>query len=261
MLRSVAFLAVVLAGTSAKSDDAALVVMYGEGVHRYFAGDCEGSRAVLTRAIEAGSVDPRVYYFRGLAEECLGGDGSSDFATGAQLEMQGRLVVNVGQALQRIQGPVRAKIEKLRREAMFAAHQKRLAAEQARRAAAAQASKKAAAVPPPTPAETDPTDPVTAGLRSEKAMPEPAQPAVAEIAPGANPPGAGPATAPPPPPPASAADAPAAPATTDDPFGGALPAGDDPFSTAPAGNDPFGTSSEPAGGADPFGSDPFGSGN
>ncbi|RMF38887.1 MAG: hypothetical protein D6753_15080 [Planctomycetota bacterium] len=259
MLRSIAFLALALSGLPAVAQDATLATLYGEGVHRYFAGDCAGSHEVLSRAVEAGSMDPRVYYFRGLAQECLGGDGTSDFATAAKLEAEGKFVVDVGQALQRIQGPVRVKIEKLRREAMFAARQARLAAEQARRAAAAEAAKKAAKVPPPPPAETDPTDPVVAGLRADQTVPEPTQPAVAEISPGADLAGGGAAAQPEP----STETPPATPATTDDPFGGASPAAPagDPFSTEPAGSDPFGTPAGSSGNDDPFGSDPFGSGN
>jgi hypothetical protein len=97
--------------------------MYGKAVHAFFRGDADHAELLLNDAIAAGSVDPRAYIFRGL---CLSRNGieagTADFQKAADLEMNGaRKVVNVGQALQRIQGPVRAEIEKARLNARLVA--------------------------------------------------------------------------------------------------------------------------------------------
>ena len=97
--------------------------MYGKAVHAFFRGDVDHAELLLNDAIAAGSVDPRAYIFRGL---CLSRNGieagTADFQKAADLEMNGaRKVVNVGQALQRIQGPVRAEIEKARLNARLVA--------------------------------------------------------------------------------------------------------------------------------------------
>lgn len=262
-------IAILVAGTSLitnlRGQDAVTARLFGEGVHRYFSGDCQGALTVLADAIAAGSEDPRVYLYHGLAQECLGGDGSDDFAKAAQLEATGRLAVNVNQALERIQGPVRLEIEKLRREAKLQALLARKKAEEARRAKAAELAKKAASLPQPQPIENDPTDPAVAGLRANNVVveEEQPQPAVAEISPGPATTGAAVA-------PAGGSEQAGSPPTAGDPFGGGQPVGGDPFN-APGGSssDPFGgtgsTPADPFGGsgnnADPFGSDPFGSGN
>ncbi len=41
--------------------------VYGRGVHAYFAGDDVRATEWLNSVIEAGSQDPRVYYYRGLS--------------------------------------------------------------------------------------------------------------------------------------------------------------------------------------------------
>lgn len=97
--------------------------MYGKAVHAFFRGDVDHAELLLNDAIAAGTVDPRAYIFRGL---CLSRNGieagTADFQKAADLEINGaRKVVNVGQALQRIQGPVRAEIEKARLNARLAA--------------------------------------------------------------------------------------------------------------------------------------------
>ncbi len=49
------------------AQEAVLEELYGSGVHKYFSGDYAGADADLTAAVDGGSRDPRVYYFRGLA--------------------------------------------------------------------------------------------------------------------------------------------------------------------------------------------------
>ena len=95
--------------------------MYGQAVHSFFRGDAWNAEALLNEVIEAGSQDPRAYYFRGLCRSNVGTDGSnSDFEKAAQLEIDGKRVVNVGKALERIQGQARIAIEKSRSKARLA---------------------------------------------------------------------------------------------------------------------------------------------
>ena len=73
---------------------------------------------LLNEIIDAGSQDPRAYYFRGLCQSYGGFDVSNpDFERAAELEVEGKKVVNVGKALERIQGPVRIAIERARTKA------------------------------------------------------------------------------------------------------------------------------------------------
>ncbi len=106
--------------------------LYGEGVHRYFANDLSGADQILSQVVDAGSQDPRVYYFRGLVHECMGADGVVDFESGARLEAEGKRVVDVGTALTRVQGRVRTKIETARRDARIVVNQQQLLQQQAR---------------------------------------------------------------------------------------------------------------------------------
>ena len=112
------FLLVMLATllvTSSVSGQDPLDEMYGQAVHAFFRGDLEHAEELLTEVIDAGSMDPRAFYFRGLCQPCCA--GSSDFETAARLEIEGKRVVNVGKALERIQGGCRVEIEKARTRA------------------------------------------------------------------------------------------------------------------------------------------------
>jgi hypothetical protein len=100
----------------------ALDTLYGTGVHQFFRGDAHDSIQTLSDCIDAGSRDPRVYYFRGLA---LAGAGRSDeaeadFAEAARIEAAGTGAWDVGRALERIQGPRRHRIERHRLAARVA---------------------------------------------------------------------------------------------------------------------------------------------
>jgi len=160
--------------TLARGQGSAVAQLYGEGVHRYFAGDYLGAEQSLTRAVEAGSQDPRVFYFRGLARSAYGGGaGEVDYEEGARLEASGRVGANIGMALTRIQGHERAKLEKARHDARLVVQQQRELLRQS--------------LPPTTPApvptpQTPPaaTDPFSGdGLRSEQieVTPAPTEPA------------------------------------------------------------------------------------
>lgn len=222
----------------------ALTELYGEGVHRYFAGDSFQADQMLSRVIESGVEDPLLYYFRGLAREYQGGGGDFDFEEGARLEATGKrslgLRNGVGDALARIQGQTRVKIEKARRDARVAADQQALLMRRAREAAGevappAVVPERAPVVPP-----TDTTDPF--GDPSSEDVPAPATATDQDIAPEVD--------------------------AESDPFGDDDPAGDDPAGDDPAGDDPateepadpFGTDSAPPPADDPFppADDPFG---
>jgi len=78
MNRTIALLvgSVLLIGAVLPSElpaqSAVLGQMYGSGVHAYFSQDYVRAHELLTEAINAGSEDPRCYYFRGLALERMG---------------------------------------------------------------------------------------------------------------------------------------------------------------------------------------------
>ena len=241
----------------------AFVELYGEGVHRFFAGDLPATQELMTRVIDSGSDDPRAYYYRGLVQEYQGGDGTADFEQGARLEAEGRRAYPVGLALSRVQGSVRGKIEKARRDARVVYRQQQLAMEQARLEEMRNTPGVAESeFSPPAPADTGDAPFAEEGMRSAETTEDPEQPNAAEVDASSDPftddPGA----------PAEVAE----PAPAENPFGegsgdAANPFGEDtgageaanPFgnSGADAGN-PFGEA--PAEGAD-SGSNPFDGGN
>ena len=99
---------------------------YGLGVHAYFAGNYELAQEHFDELVNAGSQDPRVYYFRGLTQiraqgGCMIEAGMPDFEQAAQLEVSGKRSADIGRALARIQGPTRIAIERLRIKARLAA--------------------------------------------------------------------------------------------------------------------------------------------
>ncbi len=101
---------------------------YGKGVHAYNDGKLAESIALFTQAIELGAQDPRVYYFRGVAQMNMGKSTAavSDFKTGANLEFSstGRYYP-INRSLERVQGPVRLEIESARQIARTDATKKR----------------------------------------------------------------------------------------------------------------------------------------
>ncbi|MEE2639439.1 MAG: hypothetical protein VX768_02320 [Planctomycetota bacterium] len=101
-------------------DELAITELYGQAVHAYFDGSYEEAHKNLTGAIELGTDDPRVYYFRGLAKMKLGRaeEAGKDFEEGGRLEAQGAAqFYPIGRSLERIQGSERAMIEKIRKQA------------------------------------------------------------------------------------------------------------------------------------------------
>lgn len=214
--------------------------LYGEGVHRYFANDLSGADQILSQVISSGSQDPRVYYFRGLVHECMGGGGEADFENGARLEAEGKRVVDVGTSLTRVQGHVRTKIENARRDARIQVKQQQLMLEQARQ----HQNEASASSLPPAPASNASPFPVESIPANDTGL-APLTPAVpaapaAPLSDTSDPFGddAAPATGE------------TAPVPGGDPFG--APAGDAPATETPPVDDPFGApATEPM--DDPFG--------
>jgi hypothetical protein len=104
------------------AQDALVRAAYGKGVHAFYAGQLLEAERFLSEAIQAGSRDPRCFYFRGLAMLRTGQSAAAegDFRMAAALEVQHAGVFDVGQALARVQGADRLKLEEIRRETKLA---------------------------------------------------------------------------------------------------------------------------------------------
>ncbi len=98
----------------------------GDGMHAYHAGQYDRAYDDLTNAIEAGTDDPRGYYFRGLAALRLGrtSEAQADFTTGADRELANGGVRRVSQSLERVQGADRLTLERYRARARLGALQR-----------------------------------------------------------------------------------------------------------------------------------------
>lgn len=107
-----------------------LARVYGVGVHAYYSGDLQRSYDDLTQAIESGSNDPRVWYFRGLAARKLGrfDEAEADFSTAAARESEAVAEWDVARSLERVQGSDRMAIERHRMRAGVAKQQNQLRA-------------------------------------------------------------------------------------------------------------------------------------
>lgn len=229
ILGGVAAVASVGISSSAQAQDGAFTELYGYAVHRYYAGDYHEAQRALNIVIEAGIEDPRPHYFRGLVtyQQGMQDAAQSDFEHAAELEAKGKAVVNVSQALQRIQGPVRRDIELARMMARVAVAQEQRAKKQMD-AAAAQANPNIAKPPagegnamPPSISGDAPAQPA-----------QPAAPTTPDSPSDTVPPATTPDTATDPFKDDAAVPAPATPSA--DPFG-ATPAP----TTPPAADDPF----------------------
>jgi len=109
------------------AQDAVLSQMYGSGVHAFFSRDYGRAYEHLTAAIDAGTVDPRCYYFRGLTFLQLGREEEAklDFDQAAQREAEDiNKFYNVSRALERIQGSTRLLVEQYRVKARMEAMQR-----------------------------------------------------------------------------------------------------------------------------------------
>ena len=125
---------VATAATAADAQDAVLSQFYGNGVHAYFDGNLAKARQELTTAINAGSKDPRAYYFRALTNLRYGlqDEARADFKHGAALETaDSNHLYNVSKSLERVQGSERRTLEEYRsvaRASAVARQEKRMQA-------------------------------------------------------------------------------------------------------------------------------------
>ncbi|MFM7520435.1 MAG: tetratricopeptide repeat protein [Planctomycetota bacterium] len=106
-------------------EEQAIASTYGSGVHSYFAGDYARSHEILSQAIEAGTGDPRAWYFRGLAALKLGrlDEAEADFSAGARRESENAGAWGVAKSLERVQGCERLQLERHRVRARVASLQ------------------------------------------------------------------------------------------------------------------------------------------
>jgi hypothetical protein len=114
-----------LTTTKSQAQDAILADLYGNGVHAYFSNDQQQALEELSAAIDSGSKDPRVFYFRGLVERRLGmmDSAEADFAHGAEIEASAAdRFYPVSRSLERIQGSERLAIERHRAKARAIAY-------------------------------------------------------------------------------------------------------------------------------------------
>lgn len=222
----VALVSATLCNTAWSQDP--LDEIYGRAVHHYFRGDTISAETMLNEVVAAGSQDPRVFFFRGLVMARNGQTdaATTDFTKGAELEIAGKKVVNVGKALERIQGPHRVELEKARTHARLASRSKVMEMNRARYEAMQQQGGAAAGglvVPPRVgvqPAPLAPNDPFVTGMTRGEPTPVPTPGATEPAVP--------------------------APSGTPTPTETTPPAGDDPFgspvpATTPASDDPFGS--------------------
>jgi hypothetical protein len=114
---------VSLSTVSLFAQDVVLGQKLSYGVHAYFAGDYLKAYEELTAAVDGGSKDPRVFYFRGLSYEKLGREveAKQDFKHGADLESRDAdKFYNVSKSLERVQGTSRVTLESFRINARMA---------------------------------------------------------------------------------------------------------------------------------------------
>lgn len=173
--------------------------LYGRGVHAFFQRRHEDAHGLLTKAIGSGLKDPRAHYFLGLANLRLGrpDEAQTEFATGAELEAIAGETINIGRALERVQGKERLTIEEHRRAAREKFHSKAAAAAKARYEERLKAEERVLLKPrpgsaPATPAPADDSNPfkdsaAPAAVPAAPAEAKPATPAPAEEAKPAEP--------------------------------------------------------------------------
>jgi hypothetical protein len=206
-----ALLAAAAMAPAARAQEPGLTELYGNAVHAYFSGQTAAALDGLTTAVDAGSQDPRVFYYRGLVNlrMNLPDAADEDFARGAALEAGSSGLYGVDRALERIQGWTRMKIERQRTAARLAAL-RQLSQQPAGYSEPIESTRPApgnppgnppgappavpleepvqpAAPPPPAPNQATPSDPLGAPMQnppaeSEEAVPPP-KPAPAQVDP------------------------------------------------------------------------------
>ena len=110
----------------AAAQDYVLNELYGNGVHAFFSGNYEEALNFLDEAVEEGSRDPRVFYFRALTLDQAGFEekAKAAFHQGAELEAADPNVFPVGRSLERVQGRQRHLLESYRQKSRFEARRK-----------------------------------------------------------------------------------------------------------------------------------------
>ena len=118
LMPACAGLLVSIGAVSAGADDSTRN-LYGRAVRLFSDGNDHDAHDLLTRAIEAGTRDPRVLYFRGLAARNLkrDRDADADLREAARREVELDVTDEVNRALERVQGESRVWIERYRRNA------------------------------------------------------------------------------------------------------------------------------------------------
>lgn len=107
-------------------DPLAIKDAIGRGMHDFHGGNFDRAYDEFTNSIEAGTADPRAYYFRGLAALRLGrtAEAEADFAAGAEREAVDGSTLRVSRALHRVQGCDRLALERFRTRARLAGLQR-----------------------------------------------------------------------------------------------------------------------------------------
>jgi hypothetical protein len=168
--------------TAGMAQDPVLAELYGSGVHQYFSGGYRQALTDLTEAVDGGTKDPRVYYFRALSWWRLGDTpkAQTDLAAGAKLESADvNQYYPVSKSLERVQGAGRLMLERYRVQARAEAYRREerrnLARYEAQRKAEAEVLR--AAPIPPAPSDAAPAGPAAAKAADEPPAEEPATPA------------------------------------------------------------------------------------
>ena len=119
----------MLASNVQAQDSAEMAAVYGRGVHAYFGNRLSGAEQLFSQVIQAGSTDPRVFYFRAMTRLRTGRshEAEEDMKIGAAYEARDPgSRHSIGTALQRVQGQGRRTLERFRREGRLnRVHQRR----------------------------------------------------------------------------------------------------------------------------------------
>jgi hypothetical protein len=131
MIRKIAILLAIsclpVADGTAAGQEALSDQFYGSGVHRYFSGDINAALTDFSAAIQAGTDDPRPYYFRALTWMRMGrsAEAYADLKKGSDLESADiNSTYQVSKALERVQGSLRMQLERYRMQARALAQQR-----------------------------------------------------------------------------------------------------------------------------------------
>lgn len=87
---------------------------FSSAMTAWHSGDLSGAHQLMSDEISRGSRDPRLLYFRGILKEQMGANGQSDFEAAAALEIATQRSGLVDSSLERVQGPLRTRIEEVR---------------------------------------------------------------------------------------------------------------------------------------------------